>query len=93
MCQNAFTSRRGFKPFLIELLEGFAIEPDDGSSGRLFRGEDGTLLVIFRPDISNELVGRPYEGISRLICSNVGTRLTSVKDCLNPKGTFLDTSS
>lgn len=93
MCQNAFTSRRGFKPFLIELLEGFGVEPDDGTSGRRFRGEDGTLLVNFRPDINNELAGRPYESISRLICSKVGIRLTSVKDCLNPKGIFLDSSS
>jgi hypothetical protein len=93
MCQDVFTSRRGFKPFVIELLREFEIEPDDGTSGRLFRGEDGTLLVNFRPDINNESVGRPYEGISRLICSKVGIRLTSVKDCLNPKGTFLDASS
>jgi hypothetical protein len=88
MCQDVFTSRRGFKPLVIELLE-----LGDGTSGRLFRGEDGTLLVEFRPDINNELVGRPYKDISRLICSKVGIRLTSVKDCLNPKGTFLEASS
>ena len=94
MYQYAFTSRRGFKPFVIEILGGFEIAPGDCTSERLFRGEDGTLLVNFRPDINNELVGRPYEGISRLICcSKVGIRLTSVKDCLNPKGTFLNASS
>ena len=93
MCQDAFTSRRGFKPFVTELLGGFKIAPGDGTPERLFRGEDGTLLVEFRPDINNELIGRPYEGISRLICSKVGIRLTSVNDCLNPKGTFLDASS
>ena len=87
------TSRSGFKPLVIELLEGSEIEPGDGTSGNLFRGEDGTLLVNFRPDINNELVGRPYEGISRLFRSKVGVRLTIVKDCLNPKGTFLDASS
>ena len=91
MRQDAFTSRRGFKPF--ELLGEFGIEPDDGTSGRLFRGEDGTLLVNFRPDINNELVGRPYEDISRLKCSKLGIRLTIIKDCLNPKGTFLEASS
>jgi hypothetical protein len=93
MCRNASTSRSGFKPLVIELLEGFEIELGDGISGRLFRGEDGTLLVKLWPDINNELVGRPYEGISHLVCSEVGIRLTSVKDCLNPKGIFLDTSS
>lgn len=93
MCQDAFTSRRGFRPFIIELLGEFEIVPGDGTAGRLFRGEDGTLLIKFWPDINNELVGRPYEGISRLICSKVGIKLTSVKDCLNPKGIFLDTSS
>jgi hypothetical protein len=87
MCQDAFTSRRGFKPLVTELLE-----LGDDISGRLFRGEDGTL-VNFRPDINNELVGRPYEAMSRLICSKVGIRLTSVKDCLNPNGTFLEASS
>ena len=90
---RCLTSRRGFKPFVIELLGEFGIEPDDGTSGRLFRGEDGTLLVNFRPDINNELVGRPYEGISHLICSKVRIRLTNMKDCLNPKGTFLEASS
>lgn len=93
MCQDAFTSRRGFKPFVIEFLGEFEIVVGDGTSGRLFRGEDGTLLVKFRPDINNELVGRPYEGILRLICSKIRIRLTGVKDCLNPKGTFLDASS
>ena len=64
MCQNDFTSRRGFKPFVVEFLGYFEIELDNGTSGRLFRGEDGTLLVNFPPDINNELVGRPYEGMS-----------------------------
>jgi hypothetical protein len=56
---DAFTSRRGFKPFAIELPGGFEIAPGNGTSGCLFRGEDGTLLVKFRPDINNESVGRP----------------------------------
>jgi hypothetical protein len=77
---DAFTSRRGFKPFAIGLPGGFDIAPGNGTSECLFSGEDGTLLVKFRPDINNELVGRPCGGILCHIYGKFGTRLTIVKD-------------